>query len=304
MIDTAEQTFLDLAIEQARIGWEEGGIPIGAALVHEGEVLAVGRNRRIQMGSAIRHGETDCLENAGRLPARVYRASTLYTTLSPCFMCAGTRCSTTSRASSSVRTAPSRPRSRGWPRAGVEIVVADDAPVQGAHGHDDRREARAVGRGHRGGGMSTTHVPHDRGHRPGLPGHAGAPARPQVVHLARDRAARLHRLHPDDAGGRRARARPSRSPTSSGSSCSARWCSASTSRCWAGSAPGRASPPSSCPATCWAGTGCKLASILLGGTQIGWYGVVIGTIGDLTAQALDWESYAGAGGRHGRWRAS
>ena len=72
-------------VEQARIGWEEGGIPIGAALVHEGEVLAVGRNRRVQMGSAIRHGETDCLENAGRLPARVYRASTLYTTLSPCF---------------------------------------------------------------------------------------------------------------------------------------------------------------------------------------------------------------------------
>jgi creatinine deaminase len=90
MIDTAEQTFLDLAIEQARIGWEEGGIPIGAALVHDGEVLAVGRNRRVQMGSAIRHGETDCIENAGRLPARVYRASTLYTTLSPCFMCAGT----------------------------------------------------------------------------------------------------------------------------------------------------------------------------------------------------------------------
>ncbi len=90
MTATDDRTYLDLAVEQARIGWEEGGIPIGAALVHEGEVLAVGRNRRVQMGSAIRHGETDCLENAGRLPARVYRASTLYTTLSPCFMCAGT----------------------------------------------------------------------------------------------------------------------------------------------------------------------------------------------------------------------
>ena len=90
MIDAADQKFLDLAIEQARIGWQEGGIPIGAALVHEGEVLAVGRNRRIQMGSSIRHGETDCIENAGRLSARTYRASTLYTTLSPCFMCAGT----------------------------------------------------------------------------------------------------------------------------------------------------------------------------------------------------------------------
>lgn len=85
-----DRRFLDLAIEQARIGWEEGGIPIGAALVHEGEVLAVGRNRRVQLGSAIRHGETDCIENAGRLPAKIYRASTLYTTLSPCFMCAGT----------------------------------------------------------------------------------------------------------------------------------------------------------------------------------------------------------------------
>ena len=69
MFDAADRTFLDLAIEQAQIGWDEGGIPIGAALVHDGEVLAVGRNRRVQLGSAIRHGETDCLENAGRLPA-------------------------------------------------------------------------------------------------------------------------------------------------------------------------------------------------------------------------------------------
>ena len=81
---------MGLAIEQARIGWEEGGVPIGAALVHEGRVLAVGRNRRVQMGSSIRHGETDCIERAGRQPASVYRRSVLYTTLSPCFMCAGT----------------------------------------------------------------------------------------------------------------------------------------------------------------------------------------------------------------------
>jgi creatinine deaminase len=85
-----DQQYLDLAIEQARIGWDEGGVPIGAALVHDGEVLAVGRNRRFQMSSAIRHGETDCLEQAGRLPARIYRNSVLYTTLSPCYMCAGT----------------------------------------------------------------------------------------------------------------------------------------------------------------------------------------------------------------------
>jgi creatinine deaminase len=89
-IDPDDRRYLDLAIEQARIGWDEGGVPIGAALVHDGEVLAVGRNRRVQQGSAIRHGETDCIENAGRLPARVYRSSVLYTTLSPCTMCAGT----------------------------------------------------------------------------------------------------------------------------------------------------------------------------------------------------------------------
>lgn len=82
--------FLGLAIEQAQIGWDEGGVPIGAALVHDGRAIAVGRNRRVQLGSPIRHGETDCIDNAGRLPASVYRESTLYTTLSPCYMCAGT----------------------------------------------------------------------------------------------------------------------------------------------------------------------------------------------------------------------
>ncbi|WP_293784967.1 nucleoside deaminase [uncultured Aeromicrobium sp.] len=89
-LQQSHRTFLDLAIEQAQIGWDEGGIPIGAALVRGDEVLAVGRNRRVQMGSAIRHGETDCIENAGRLPASVYRECVLYTTLSPCTMCAGT----------------------------------------------------------------------------------------------------------------------------------------------------------------------------------------------------------------------
>ena len=85
-----DRRWLAAAVEQARIGWSEGGIPIGAALVHDGKLLAVGRNRRVQQGSVIRHGETDCLENAGRLTARTYRASVLYTTLSPCLMCAGT----------------------------------------------------------------------------------------------------------------------------------------------------------------------------------------------------------------------
>jgi creatinine deaminase len=83
-------SFMKLAVEQARVGRDEGGIPIGAALVVDGDVLGVGRNRRVQLGSAIRHGETDCLENIGRLPAGVYHRATLYTTLSPCQMCAGT----------------------------------------------------------------------------------------------------------------------------------------------------------------------------------------------------------------------
>lgn len=81
--------WLDAAIGQARIGAQEGGIPVGAALVADGKLLAVGRNRRVQWGSAIRHGETDCLEQAGRLPAATYARATMYTTLSPCDMCSG-----------------------------------------------------------------------------------------------------------------------------------------------------------------------------------------------------------------------
>lgn len=84
-----DSRFIELALEQARLGRSEGGIPIGAALVADGRVLGVGRNRRVQLGSAIRHGETDCLENAGRLQAATYHRSTLYTTLSPCHLCAG-----------------------------------------------------------------------------------------------------------------------------------------------------------------------------------------------------------------------
>ncbi|MGH2483264.1 MAG: nucleoside deaminase [Candidatus Limnocylindria bacterium] len=85
-----DHEFLALAIAEARIGRDEGGVPIGGALVaDDGTVLGVGHNRRVQQGSAIRHGETDALENAGRLPAAVYQRSTMYTTLSPCDMCTG-----------------------------------------------------------------------------------------------------------------------------------------------------------------------------------------------------------------------
>jgi cytosine deaminase len=85
-----DHEFLALAIAEARIGRDEGGVPIGGALVaDDGTVLGVGHNRRVQQNSAIRHGETDALENAGRLPAAVYRRATMYTTLSPCDMCTG-----------------------------------------------------------------------------------------------------------------------------------------------------------------------------------------------------------------------
>ena len=87
--DARDREFLAVAIEQARIGRSEGGVPIGGALVVDGAVLAAGRNRRVQQGSAIRHGETDALENAGRQTASVYRRATMYTTLSPCDMCTG-----------------------------------------------------------------------------------------------------------------------------------------------------------------------------------------------------------------------
>ncbi|GMQ97856.1 MAG: nucleoside deaminase [Acidimicrobiia bacterium] len=81
--------YLNLAVEQARIGLLEGGIPIGAVLVAGDEVLGSGHNRRIQLGSPIRHGETDALEAAGRQTATTYATSTMYTTLSPCDMCTG-----------------------------------------------------------------------------------------------------------------------------------------------------------------------------------------------------------------------
>ena len=77
------------AIAEADAGLCEGGIPIGSVLVHGGRILGRGHNRRVQRGSVVLHGEMDALENAGRHPARVYRESTIYTTLSPCSMCSG-----------------------------------------------------------------------------------------------------------------------------------------------------------------------------------------------------------------------
>ena len=81
--------FMQAAIDEARNGEREGGIPIGSVLVHRGRIIGRGHNRRIQRGSAVLHGEMDALEQAGRQPAAVYRESVLYTTLSPCPMCSG-----------------------------------------------------------------------------------------------------------------------------------------------------------------------------------------------------------------------
>jgi len=82
-------SFMKIAIEEARLGLTEGGIPIGSVLVHRGNILGRGHNRRVQQGSTVLHAEMDALENAGRQSAAIYQQSTLYTTLSPCAMCSG-----------------------------------------------------------------------------------------------------------------------------------------------------------------------------------------------------------------------
>ena len=82
--------FLQAAIDEAKIGLSEGGIPIGSVLVIDGKIVGRGHNRRVQNGSPILHAEMDCFENAGRLLASDYARATLYSTLSPCDMCSGT----------------------------------------------------------------------------------------------------------------------------------------------------------------------------------------------------------------------
>lgn len=81
--------FMQAAIAEAQAGFDEGGIPIGSVIVHNGRIIGRGHNRRVQQGSPILHGEMDAFQNAGRQPAAVYRECTLYTTLSPCSMCSG-----------------------------------------------------------------------------------------------------------------------------------------------------------------------------------------------------------------------
>jgi creatinine deaminase len=85
----SEDIFLRAATDEAKRGLAEGGIPIGSVLVCDGKIIGRGRNQRVQKGSVIHHGEMNCLESAGRQKANVYRQCTIYTTLSPCPMCAG-----------------------------------------------------------------------------------------------------------------------------------------------------------------------------------------------------------------------
>lgn len=82
--------FMEAAVAEARLGLEEGGIPIGSVLVVDDEIVGRGHNRRVQRGSVVLHAEMDCLENAGRLSPATYRRAKLYSTLSPCDMCSGT----------------------------------------------------------------------------------------------------------------------------------------------------------------------------------------------------------------------
>ena len=86
---SSEDPFLQAAIEEARKGLRAGGIPIGSVLVHRDKIIGRGHNQRVQKGSVIHHAEMNCLENAGRLPASVYRECVMYSTLSPCPMCSG-----------------------------------------------------------------------------------------------------------------------------------------------------------------------------------------------------------------------
>lgn len=86
---TDHKSYIEAAIEQAQKGMNEGGIPIGSVLVLDGEIVGRGHNQRVQQGSAIRHAEMDCLETAGRLSAKDYQRSIIYSTLSPCDMCSG-----------------------------------------------------------------------------------------------------------------------------------------------------------------------------------------------------------------------
>ncbi|MEE8498610.1 MAG: nucleoside deaminase [Acidimicrobiia bacterium] len=122
-----DTSFLGAAIEEARIGRAEGGIPIGSVLVVDGEIIGRGHNRRVQSGSVVLHAEMDALENAGRQSASVYARATLYSTLSPCDMCSGAALlygipRIVVGENRTFRGPENHVRSRG-----VEVIVIDDS---------------------------------------------------------------------------------------------------------------------------------------------------------------------------------
>jgi cytosine deaminase len=119
--------FLKAAIEEARQGQAEGGIPIGSVLVIDERIVGRGHNRRVQQGSAILHAEMDCLENAGRLKASDYRRATLYSTLSPCDMCSGAVLLYGIRRVVIGENRTFRGPEDDLRQRGVELVIADDA---------------------------------------------------------------------------------------------------------------------------------------------------------------------------------
>src|SRR5690349_12488926 len=121
-----DRKFLRAAYEEALTGYNEGGLPIGAVLAHEGRIVGRGHNRRVQLGNPILHAEMDCYQFAGRLPASVYANATLYTTLSPCFMCGGT---TVLFGVPRMIVGESRSIAGAddWLRSmGIEVIIADD----------------------------------------------------------------------------------------------------------------------------------------------------------------------------------
>ena len=125
VLNETDARLLRIAFEEARLGYDEGGCPIGSVLAHGGRLIAQGRNRRVQDGDPIAHGEMDCLRRAGR--QRSYRAMTLYTSLSPCMMCTGTilQFGIPRVIVGEARNFAGNPdllRARG-----VEVIIADDA---------------------------------------------------------------------------------------------------------------------------------------------------------------------------------
>ncbi len=124
-LNATDQRLLGMAIDEARTGFDEGGVPIGSVLARGDEVIASGRNRRVQNGDPIAHGEMDCLQRAGR--QRSYRDTTLYTSLSPCMMCAGTIVQF-SIPRVVIAEAENFAGNVEFLRSnGVEVIVADDA---------------------------------------------------------------------------------------------------------------------------------------------------------------------------------